>query len=201
MYIVKLQGGIVMTIGDKIKYFRKRLGLTGDKLAELTGLHPVSIRKYETNKTVPLPPQKQKIADVLGVSVYALEETPAKTLTLNSRGDFIGLLIRLCKNEILLIDGERNEDGALIPKTAAFQVNPLISQFFKANVKKPCSELLFFLNNTFVLDDFLKWEKLYHNYLELSNKYTQSSNNADLDALVQLREAIEKIELELQFSA
>ena len=39
-----------MTIGEKIKYCRKQIGITQDKLAELTGIHPVSIRKYETNK-------------------------------------------------------------------------------------------------------------------------------------------------------
>ena len=38
-----------MTIGEKIKYCRKQIGITQDKLAELTGIHPVSIRKYETN--------------------------------------------------------------------------------------------------------------------------------------------------------
>ena len=41
-----------MTIGEKIKYCRKQIGITQDKLAELTGIHPVSIRKYETNKMV-----------------------------------------------------------------------------------------------------------------------------------------------------
>mgnify|MGYP000603451339 CR=1 FL=1 len=30
-----------MTIGEKIKYCRKQIGITQDKLAELTGIHPV----------------------------------------------------------------------------------------------------------------------------------------------------------------
>ena len=51
-----------MTIGEKIKYCRKQIGITQDKLAELTGIHPVSIRKYETNKMQPQPPQLEKIA-------------------------------------------------------------------------------------------------------------------------------------------
>ncbi len=49
-----------MTIGEKIKYCRKQIGITQDKLAELTGIHPVSIRKYETNKMQPQPPQLEK---------------------------------------------------------------------------------------------------------------------------------------------
>ena len=54
-----------MTIGEKIKYCRKQIGITQDKLAELTGIHPVSIRKYETNKMRPQPPQLEKIAAAL----------------------------------------------------------------------------------------------------------------------------------------
>ena len=40
----------MLTVGDKIKYFRKQRGMTQAQLAELTGIHPVSIRKYEINK-------------------------------------------------------------------------------------------------------------------------------------------------------
>ena len=42
-----------MTIGEQIKYIRKRRGLTQGQLAEATGIHPVTIRKYETNKLQP----------------------------------------------------------------------------------------------------------------------------------------------------
>ena len=58
-----------MTIGEKIKYCRKQIGITQDKLAELTGIHPVSIRKYETNKMQPQPPQLEKIAAALDGSL------------------------------------------------------------------------------------------------------------------------------------
>ena len=33
----------MLTVGDKIKYFRKQRGMTQAQLAELTGIHPVSI--------------------------------------------------------------------------------------------------------------------------------------------------------------
>ena len=61
-----------MTIGEKIKYFRTRIGITQAKLAELSGLHPVSIRKYETNKMVPQAPQIDRIAEALGISSFAI---------------------------------------------------------------------------------------------------------------------------------
>ena len=76
-----------MTIGEKIKYCRKQIGITQDKLAELTGIHPVSIRKYETNKMQPQPPQLEKIAAALGVSYNALNGSDTAGLRLETVGD------------------------------------------------------------------------------------------------------------------
>jgi transcriptional regulator with XRE-family HTH domain len=47
----------MMTIGEKIRTIRATRNMTQAKLAELTGIHPVSIRKYETNKMQPQLPQ------------------------------------------------------------------------------------------------------------------------------------------------
>ncbi|MBQ6699210.1 MAG: helix-turn-helix transcriptional regulator, partial [Oscillospiraceae bacterium] len=60
-----------MTIGERIKFFRKSRGITQSQLAKLSGVHPVSVRKYETNKMVPQPEQIRRIADALAVSYYA----------------------------------------------------------------------------------------------------------------------------------
>ena len=51
-----------MDIGERIKFCRKHRGMTQDRLAEETGIHPVSIRKYETGKMVPKPEQIERIA-------------------------------------------------------------------------------------------------------------------------------------------
>lgn len=60
-----------MTIGEKIKHYRIGAGITQAKLAELTGIHPVSIRKYETNKMVPGFEKLSRIAIALNVSLDA----------------------------------------------------------------------------------------------------------------------------------
>ena len=75
-----------MTIGEKIKYFRTRIGITQAKLAELSGIHPVSIRKYETNKMVPQSPQIDRIAEALGISQSAASRKIIKYLK-NSSGE------------------------------------------------------------------------------------------------------------------
>ena len=66
----------MLTIGDRIKYFRKRRGLTQAQLAECTGIHPVSIRKYETNKMQPQLSQIEKIADALCLSTCGKSHGP-----------------------------------------------------------------------------------------------------------------------------
>ena len=54
-----------MTIGEKIKAYRKSQNMTAAELAEKSGIHPVSIRKYETGAMIPKPEQIKKIADAL----------------------------------------------------------------------------------------------------------------------------------------
>ena len=56
-----------MTLGEKIKHHRTMKGLTQKQLGEMTGIHEVSIRKYEANKLAAKREQLEKIADVLGV--------------------------------------------------------------------------------------------------------------------------------------
>ena len=57
-----------MTIGERIRYYRKKCGLTQTHLAELAGIHPVTIRKYETNKMQPQLSRIIKIAAILNVN-------------------------------------------------------------------------------------------------------------------------------------
>ena len=56
-----------MTLGEKIKFNRGLKGLTQKQLGDMTGIHEVSIRKYEANKIAPKRDQLEKISDCLGV--------------------------------------------------------------------------------------------------------------------------------------
>ena len=56
-----------MTLGEKIKFHRGLKGLTQKQLGDMTGIHEVSIRKYEANKIAPKRDQLEKISDCLGV--------------------------------------------------------------------------------------------------------------------------------------
>ena len=120
-----------MTIGEKIKYCRKQIGITQDKLAELTGIHPVSVRKYETNKMQPQPPQLEKIAAALGVSYNALNGSDTAGLRLETVGDLMGVLMVLCNSGILRITGERGEDKLLKDETVSIQFNHILSSYLE----------------------------------------------------------------------
>lgn len=191
-----------MTIGEKIKYFRTRIGITQGKLAELSGIHPVSIRKYETNKMIPQSAQIDKIAASLGVSSFAIAGIE-NNIRLETIGDFMGLLIMLMKTKIVLIEGERDENNALKAETASFKINPAISQFFNSNVDNKdfdADKVVYCLKKDNLLRDILQWEKINYGYEKCAAKYSDTPDKNTQAALEQLKNDKEAIEMELQRS-
>ena len=74
-------------VGDKRKGYRKKRGITQAKLAELTGIHPVSIRKYESSMMKPRLPKHQRIADALEINAFLLQEKPYFKLRMETEED------------------------------------------------------------------------------------------------------------------
>ena len=69
-----------MTVGQSIKTFRNKVGMTQEDLSEKTGISVQSIRKYEADKVVPKSPNLQSIAKALGVSPSDLDSGLKETL-------------------------------------------------------------------------------------------------------------------------
>ena len=179
-----------MTIGEKIKYFRSRIGITQAKLAELSGIHPVSIRKYEINKMVPQTAQIDRLAEALGVSSFALAGFE-NNIRLETVGDFMGLMIMLIKTKIVSINGEREENGMINTDTAEFVINPFITNFFdtmtdKANLS--ANTLLYYLKNENILSDILKWERINHRYEKCAAEICDTSDKELVNILAGLKE-------------
>lgn len=61
-----------MSIGENIKIYRKKRGLTQEQLAKLSGLSKNAIYNYENNKRTPSVDIANKIANALEVSLYSL---------------------------------------------------------------------------------------------------------------------------------
>ncbi len=58
-----------MTLGEKIKYHRKRRGIQLQDMAELVGVSRQALHKYESDIWIPPFPTISCIAKVLGVSL------------------------------------------------------------------------------------------------------------------------------------
>ncbi|MDE5907777.1 MAG: helix-turn-helix domain-containing protein [Lachnospiraceae bacterium] len=61
-----------MTIGEQIKTFRKKLGLTQKQLADKCEVAEITIRQYELGKRQPRMEQLQKVASALNVQTNDL---------------------------------------------------------------------------------------------------------------------------------
>ncbi len=171
----------MLTVGDKIKYFRKQRGMTQAQLAELTGIHPVSIRKYEINKMQPQSQQIERIAEALRVSSGALGDSHSDIIHMETKGDLMGLLMLWHKSGILSIEGERGEDNLLDAATVRFQPNTVFGTYLALCCNQAKKEEVIQLDNLSVvlqdksiLQNLLRWESLYNGYVLMSKKYGDS---------------------------
>lgn len=61
-----------MTIGEKIKFFRTQNNLTQKKLAEISEISEISIRKYEAGDRNPKLEQLQKLSNIFQINISLL---------------------------------------------------------------------------------------------------------------------------------
>ena len=196
-----------MTIGEKIKYYRTRLKMTQGSLAELSDVHPVSIRKYETNKMQPQPAQIERIAAALGVSYTALIGIDNAGLRLETVGDLMGVLMVLLGANVIQIGGEHNEDGTLECDKAEIKFNPILMPFIailcpadNGEKKISLADAILDVKDKRIFEDLFRWETVNRNYQSMVAKYKDDKSEAIQAALSEMLETKEKIELELQRS-
>ena len=80
----------MMTIAEKIRYFRTAFGMTQETLSELSGINVATIKKYEYGERNPKPDQILKITKALGISIYAFMDFDISTVS-----DVISLIMKL----------------------------------------------------------------------------------------------------------
>ncbi len=181
-----------MTVGERIKFLRLSLDITGAELASKSNINHSLIRKYETNRNIPKSSHIQKLADALDVSPFALtgEEGSIRIKTI---GDIIGLLIIMIKNGIVTVEGERIDDF-LIPDTIRFRFNNSIIKIIELGSDDNSFKFNTVFKDCDILNDFLKWEKEYRNYCYFKNKYKETFTK-DMDNMTQNElEILEKME-------
>lgn len=151
-----------MTIGQKIKFCREKRRITQAQLAERSGIHPVSIRKYETNRMIPQPEQLRRIANALEISPVSLLGVRDTGLQLNTTGDFVGVLMSLYEAGILQMTGQRDSNLQLQPDTYQLRLNPLLDTCLELETDDhqtiPLRNLTIKLKDSAILEQFLLWE-------------------------------------------
>lgn len=186
------------SVGERIKYFRKKRKMTQEQLAELTGIHPVSIRKYETNKMQPQIEQIERIASTLQVNANAIIGYNGAPTRVDTVGDLMGLLMTLYRARVLLIVGDHDEDFSIKPETAKITINPALAGFFR--VLSPnnsengisLSDIIVTLNDIDHLQDFLTWALCCLGYEEMKRATTEQIETSGF-----IEEKLEELELHM----
>lgn len=120
-----------MNIADRIKRLRELFGITSNDLAKITGIHPVSIRKYETNKMVPGIEVIDKMCDALKLPRMIFEGFPKQHTNYRFTGDFYQQLFLLLDNETLLANKEGDYNFATGDNDRFFSINPELAKYIK----------------------------------------------------------------------
>ena len=171
-----------MAIGDNIRSYRKQLGMTQTKLGEISGIHPVTIRKYESNKSVPQHAQVLKLAEALEIPYGFLYgdidlEHEAKS------DDVLDAIMQLFKTGLLVVSGERsNEDCLLFQDTIMIKASPTAVELFDlrtvTGVTLNPDDGVLCMKNKAYLAEILKWEKL--DYIERQHELFKTLKSEEL---------------------
>ena len=140
------------TIGERIRYYRKRAGLTQKAVAEACGITEPAIRNYELDNRIPSYETLEDIASALNVSYYALAEPIL--------GAYAGVMHCLFRLEYVhglkptLIDGK----PALIfdptnNKTGDAIIQQMMEKWLEARAKLDAGE--------WTMDQYEDWESQY----------------------------------------
>lgn len=179
--------------------------MTQSQLAERTGIHPVSIRKYETNKTIPQPEQIRRIADVLCVSYTAIAGLDCANLDIKEQGDFVGFIMQLQKKGLVSFTGTRDSENKLyLEDTFRITISPKIAQYLTVFIKSRSTTVnatgdqLEIQLPERITHNLIVWEAATNIYNNAKNSYTEPYLDDVKEGLRILADNVDKIEIEAQ---
>lgn len=187
-----------MTIGEKIKYVRKLYHMSSAELAERTGIHPVSIRKYESNKMIPQSAQIERLAAAFHLSPAIFSGLTDMRFDFQYSGDCLGMLIMLYTSGALIINGERDEKNILKKETVKFTISPLLQKFLQFSEKEktlPFEDVNILIKDNDTLDRFIFWEFMYNRRDELYDVYMEEETKENEEAYNQICNDYDEIEM------
>lgn len=108
-----------MTVGEKIRTYRKMRGISQKMLGQLAGgINEVTIRKYEAGDRNPKPDQLLKIADALGISINIFMDFDIETVS-----DVLSLIFKMDEQLDVEFTGKKNKKGEYAPDSIALKFN------------------------------------------------------------------------------
>lgn len=168
-----------MEISDRIKLLRKELKLTQNKLAERSGIHLVSIKKYETNKMKP-ERHAQELAAGLNVSEICINGADSLGLRVQTKGDVYAFLISLIHSKAFCLDGKYGDNGKLMPETIKISLNPAINDFVYPDTSTVRQNLQ--ITNLDILKNLSEWHYLYKLATKEKDEEKKQKLNDELEA-------------------
>lgn len=187
-----------MTIGEKIKYIRKLYHMSSAELAERTGIHPVSIRKYESNKMVPQSAQIERLAAAFHLSPAIFSGLTDMRFDFQYSGDCLGMLIMLYTSGALIVNGERDEKNILKKETVKFTVSPLLQKFLQFSERDNAlsfEDVNVLIKDNDTLDRFIFWEFMYNRRDELYDAYMEEETKENEEAHNQICNDYDEVEM------
>ena len=187
-----------MTIGRKIKYIRNLYHMSSAELAELTGIHPVTIRKYETDKMIPQQAQINRIAAAFHLSSAVLTSVTDMQFNFSYEGDCLALLIMLYVSDGLFVTGERAPNGALIQETVRLELSPAFRRFltlFKKDKQIDLEDLSIGIIDDNTLKSFMYWEYMYNRKDEYAKAYEMEQLEEKKGAYQQALDDYDEVEI------
>ena len=108
-----------MTTGEKIRFYRKKAGLSQKALGEAAGgIHEVTIRKYEAGLKNPKPAQLKRIADAMGISAFIF-----LNININTVSNVLSLIFEMDRFSQMVIEGKRDNHGEYDPSSIRLHFN------------------------------------------------------------------------------
>ena len=102
----------MMTLGEKIKYYRSTLGITQAQFSSMSGIGLSTIKKLECDMMNPKPKMLLKIASALGVSINIFTDFDIVTVS-----DVMSLITKMDEQVEMDFHADYDEDGNPIPNS------------------------------------------------------------------------------------
>lgn len=154
-----------MEIGQRLKAFRNQKNITQNEVAESSGIHPVTIRKYETSVMEPKLVHIKKIASALNISIPSLLGSQELELKSTSVGDIYSLIFFMVESGFL--------DFKLMDSKIILSLNKCLTSFFAdLNVDRQIETQLSNLEGSNDLKQWIEYQNTIKekNFSELSEE-------------------------------